>query len=183
MEVVTPVINLLSDSLYWTEVGYDMEHYLEYIDNEVWKVIQNGNSKKRVTKGKDGVYRVLPPTTQADSVADEVERKIARNITANGWCRQKIISEVFMAFRMMPNISQKKAINQEVIVLIPTSSSKATPTASPGLAVEVIHFYFVHIQCDDVDFDYMTDLVQIVVLVFRRVCDINWQIAMTAIKD
>ncbi|GJU95171.1 hypothetical protein Tco_1319927 [Tanacetum coccineum] len=37
----------------------EMEHYLEYIDNEVWKVIQNGNSKKRVTKGKDGVYRVL----------------------------------------------------------------------------------------------------------------------------
>ncbi|GKD19694.1 hypothetical protein Tco_1208852, partial [Tanacetum coccineum] len=33
----------------------EMEHYLEYIDNEVWKVIQNGNSKKRVTKGKDGV--------------------------------------------------------------------------------------------------------------------------------
>ncbi|GJV11070.1 hypothetical protein Tco_1352611, partial [Tanacetum coccineum] len=28
----------------------EMEHYLEYIDNEVWKVIQNGNSKKRVTK-------------------------------------------------------------------------------------------------------------------------------------
>ncbi|GJY40694.1 hypothetical protein Tco_0427964 [Tanacetum coccineum] len=24
----------------------EMEHYLEYIDNEVWKVIQNGNSKK-----------------------------------------------------------------------------------------------------------------------------------------
>ncbi|GJT84712.1 putative ribonuclease H-like domain-containing protein [Tanacetum coccineum] len=44
----------------------EMEHYLEYIDNEVWKVIQNGNSKKRVTKGKDGVYRVLPPTTQEE---------------------------------------------------------------------------------------------------------------------
>ncbi|GJU33450.1 hypothetical protein Tco_1177039 [Tanacetum coccineum] len=53
----------------------EMEHYLEYIDNEVWKVIQNGNSKKRVTKGKDGVYRVLPPTTQAEQVADEKERK------------------------------------------------------------------------------------------------------------
>ncbi|GKA38700.1 hypothetical protein Tco_0731251 [Tanacetum coccineum] len=26
----------------------EMEHYLEYIDNEVWKVIQNGNSKKRI---------------------------------------------------------------------------------------------------------------------------------------
>ncbi|GJV94292.1 putative ribonuclease H-like domain-containing protein [Tanacetum coccineum] len=53
----------------------EMEHYLEYIDNEVWKVIQNGNSKKRVTKGKDGVYRILPPTTQAEQVADEKERK------------------------------------------------------------------------------------------------------------
>ncbi|GJW06581.1 hypothetical protein Tco_1569004 [Tanacetum coccineum] len=52
-----------------------MEHYLEYIDNEVWKVIQNGNSKKRVTKGKDGVYRVLPPATQEEQFADEKERK------------------------------------------------------------------------------------------------------------
>ncbi|GJS81337.1 hypothetical protein Tco_0747878 [Tanacetum coccineum] len=53
----------------------EMEHYLEYIDNEVWKVIQNGNSKKRVTKGKDGVYRVLPPSTQTEQVADEKEKK------------------------------------------------------------------------------------------------------------
>ncbi|GKB46867.1 hypothetical protein Tco_0897620 [Tanacetum coccineum] len=35
----------------------EMEHYLEYIDNEVWKVIQNGNSKKRISIGKDGVCR------------------------------------------------------------------------------------------------------------------------------
>ncbi|GJT79697.1 hypothetical protein Tco_1054039 [Tanacetum coccineum] len=54
---------------------WEMEHYLEYIDNEVWKVTQNGNSKKRVTKGKDGVYRVLPPTTQEEQFADEKERK------------------------------------------------------------------------------------------------------------
>ncbi|GKC72527.1 ribonuclease H-like domain-containing protein [Tanacetum coccineum] len=53
----------------------EMEHYLEYIDNEVWKVIQNGNSKKRVTKGKDGVYRVLPPASQEEQFADEKERK------------------------------------------------------------------------------------------------------------
>ncbi|GKF41313.1 retrovirus-related pol polyprotein from transposon TNT 1-94, partial [Tanacetum coccineum] len=39
----------------------EMEHYLEYIDNDVWKVIQNGNSKKRISTGKDGVVRVLPP--------------------------------------------------------------------------------------------------------------------------
>ncbi|GJZ28277.1 ribonuclease H-like domain-containing protein [Tanacetum coccineum] len=43
--------------------------------NELWKMIQNGNSKKRVTKGKDGVYRVLPPTTQEEQFADEKERK------------------------------------------------------------------------------------------------------------
>ncbi|GKB16551.1 hypothetical protein Tco_0850474 [Tanacetum coccineum] len=47
----------------------------ETLDNEVWKVIQNGNSKKRVTKGKDGVYRVLPPATQEEQFADEKERK------------------------------------------------------------------------------------------------------------
>ncbi|GKD05721.1 hypothetical protein Tco_1180695 [Tanacetum coccineum] len=39
----------------------EMEHYLEYIDNDVWRVIQNGNSKKRISTGKDGVIRILPP--------------------------------------------------------------------------------------------------------------------------
>ncbi|GKC52220.1 reverse transcriptase domain-containing protein [Tanacetum coccineum] len=39
----------------------EMEHYLEYIDNDVWKVIQNENSKKRISTGKDGVIRILPP--------------------------------------------------------------------------------------------------------------------------
>ncbi|GJW01690.1 hypothetical protein Tco_1556941 [Tanacetum coccineum] len=39
------------------EGGYDIwameiEHYLEYIDNEVWKIILNGNSKKRISTGK-----------------------------------------------------------------------------------------------------------------------------------
>ncbi|GJZ60999.1 hypothetical protein Tco_0617136, partial [Tanacetum coccineum] len=32
----------------------EIEHYLGYIDNDVWKVIQNGNSKKRISTGKDG---------------------------------------------------------------------------------------------------------------------------------
>ncbi|GJV43662.1 hypothetical protein Tco_1428198 [Tanacetum coccineum] len=52
----------------------EMEHYLEYIDNEVWKVIQNGNSKKRVTKGVM-VIQCSPPTTQEEQFADEKERK------------------------------------------------------------------------------------------------------------
>ncbi|GJU91347.1 ribonuclease H-like domain-containing protein [Tanacetum coccineum] len=56
-----------------------MEHYLEYIDNDVWKVIQNGNSKKRISTGKDGVVRVLPPVSAAEIHAVEKERK-ARTI-------------------------------------------------------------------------------------------------------
>ncbi|GKB69972.1 hypothetical protein Tco_0931384 [Tanacetum coccineum] len=57
----------------------EMEHYLEYIDNDVWKVIQNGNSKKRISTGKDGVVRVLPPVSAAEIHVVEKERK-ARTI-------------------------------------------------------------------------------------------------------
>ncbi|GKC12710.1 hypothetical protein Tco_1009492, partial [Tanacetum coccineum] len=52
-----------------------MEHYLEYIDNDVWKVIRNGNSKKRISTGKDGVVRILPPVSAAKIYAVEKERK------------------------------------------------------------------------------------------------------------
>ncbi|GJS32457.1 hypothetical protein Tco_0530839 [Tanacetum coccineum] len=57
----------------------EMEHYLEYIDNDVWKVIQNGNSKKRISTGKDGVIRILPPVTATEIQAIEKKRK-AKNI-------------------------------------------------------------------------------------------------------
>ncbi|GJS05844.1 hypothetical protein Tco_0322352 [Tanacetum coccineum] len=52
-----------------------MEHYLEYIDNEVWKVIQNGHSKKRISVGKDGVVRVLSLVSQQRFKACEMERR------------------------------------------------------------------------------------------------------------
>ncbi|GJS89725.1 hypothetical protein Tco_0772361 [Tanacetum coccineum] len=57
----------------------EMEHYLEYIDNDVWKVIQNGNSKKRISTRKYGVIRVLSPVSAAEIHAVEKERK-ARTI-------------------------------------------------------------------------------------------------------
>ncbi|GKE19419.1 hypothetical protein Tco_1426996, partial [Tanacetum coccineum] len=53
----------------------EMEHYLEYIDNKVW----NGNFKKRISTGKDGIVRVLSPITAAEIQAVEKERK-AKNI-------------------------------------------------------------------------------------------------------
>ncbi|GKF95046.1 hypothetical protein Tco_0284746, partial [Tanacetum coccineum] len=52
---------------------------LEYIDNDVWKVIQNGNSKKRISTGNDCVIRILPPISPAEIHAVEKERK-ARTI-------------------------------------------------------------------------------------------------------
>ena len=57
----------------------EMEHYLEYIDNDVWKVIQNGNSKKRISVGKDRTVRVIPPVSAAKIYVVEKERK-ARTI-------------------------------------------------------------------------------------------------------
>ncbi|GJY38470.1 hypothetical protein Tco_0424834 [Tanacetum coccineum] len=58
----------------------EMEHYLEYIDNDVWKVIQNGNSKKRISTGKGWYcFRILSPVTAAKIQAVEKERK-AKNI-------------------------------------------------------------------------------------------------------
>ncbi|GJR10629.1 ribonuclease H-like domain-containing protein [Tanacetum coccineum] len=285
----------------------EMEHYLEYIDNEVWKVIQNGNSKKRVTKGKDGVYRILPPTTQAEQVADEKERKArtlllmavpkdhlrrfhgmddAKEIwaaiktrfggNANSKKMQKaVLKQQFEAFtisskeslekgydRFQKLLSQLDALgasvsdedaNHKFLRSLPpawdslamtmrtkknidtlsiddlynnlsvfeqdiqktssssltsdnvaflsqakassskhkpshnsgsyssytTSSSKATPTATPGLADEVIHS-FLATNADDVDLIH-EDLDQIDDLDLEEM-DINWQIAMTAIK-
>ncbi|GJU68797.1 hypothetical protein Tco_1255056 [Tanacetum coccineum] len=57
----------------------EMEHYLKYIDNEVWKVIQNGNSNKRISTRKDGVIRILSLVSAAEIQAVEKERK-ARTI-------------------------------------------------------------------------------------------------------
>ncbi|GKB28977.1 hypothetical protein Tco_0868378 [Tanacetum coccineum] len=73
-----PILPLLTRMEYdiW---AMEMEHYLEYIDNDVWKVIQNGNSKKRISTEKDGVIRILSPVTAAEIQAVEKERK-AKNI-------------------------------------------------------------------------------------------------------
>ncbi|GJR40480.1 hypothetical protein Tco_1216164 [Tanacetum coccineum] len=54
----------------------EIEHYREYIDNDVWKLIQNGNSKKRISTRKDGVIRILPPVTALEIQAVEKERKV-----------------------------------------------------------------------------------------------------------
>ncbi|GKB64955.1 hypothetical protein Tco_0921141 [Tanacetum coccineum] len=49
----------------------------QYIGNDVWKVIQNGNSKKRISTGKDGIVRILSPVTAAEIQAVEKEQEEA----------------------------------------------------------------------------------------------------------
>ncbi|GKB90253.1 ribonuclease H-like domain-containing protein [Tanacetum coccineum] len=99
----------------------EMEHYLEYIDNEVWKVIQNGNSKKRVTKGKDGVYRVLPPTTQEEQTfswhgdAKEIWAAIRQGLVenANSKKMQKaVLKQQFEAFTISSKESLEKGYDR-----------------------------------------------------------------------
>ncbi|GJX91588.1 hypothetical protein Tco_0344914, partial [Tanacetum coccineum] len=59
---------------------------------------QNGNSKKRVTKGKDGVYRVLSSNHTGRTVL--LMRKERKEQEHNCiWLVPKIISDVFMAWR------------------------------------------------------------------------------------
>ncbi|GKF05383.1 hypothetical protein Tco_0036051, partial [Tanacetum coccineum] len=78
----TAILNIKLPILKKEEYGIwamEMEHYLEYIDNDAWKVIRNGNSKKRISTGKDGVIRILPPVTAIEIQVVEKERK-ANNI-------------------------------------------------------------------------------------------------------
>ncbi|GKA06042.1 hypothetical protein Tco_0685162 [Tanacetum coccineum] len=90
----------------------EMEHYLEYIDNEVWKVIQNGNSKKRVTKGKDGVYRgTIPPTTQAEQRSGQLSRQ--RKVRRKGY--EKVFQNSYHSGALGARVGQIEDANPHVL--------------------------------------------------------------------
>ncbi|GKA71100.1 hypothetical protein Tco_0777239 [Tanacetum coccineum] len=213
----------------------EMEHYLEYIDNDVWKVIQNGNSKKRISTGKDGVVRILPPVSAAEIHAVEKERK-ARTIllmaipkehlrrfhgmddakeiweairtrfggNANSKKMQKaVLKQQFEAFTISSSEGLEKGYEQ-FLQLLSTSSTNilekesscwcllmnsCTPSTSStnipekevlaGFADEVIYSLFAK-QTEDLDLLH-EDLEQIDDVDIEEM-DINWQIAMIAIR-
>ncbi|GJX66147.1 retrovirus-related pol polyprotein from transposon TNT 1-94 [Tanacetum coccineum] len=162
------------------------------------KVISEWNSKKRSSKGKDGVYRVLPPATMEEQFL-LMKRKEARTlllfirfIVINGFPKDHL-KTIFMhddakrdlgiphQTRFEGNANSKKIkkaldalgagvsdedANHKFLRSLPpawdtkassskhkpshssgsyssytTSSSKATTTATPGLADEVIHSF------------------------------------------
>ncbi|GKA00933.1 hypothetical protein Tco_0673598 [Tanacetum coccineum] len=67
----------------------EMEHYLEYIDNEVWKVIQNGNSKKRISTGKDEHMRRFHGMDDAKEIWEAIRTRFGGN--ANSKKMQKAL--------------------------------------------------------------------------------------------
>ncbi|GJY11561.1 hypothetical protein Tco_0380870 [Tanacetum coccineum] len=130
----------------------EMEHYLEYIDNDVWKVIQNGNSKKRISTRKDGVVRILPPVSAVEIHVVEKERRpepsylwqfqgISEKISWNGLVNtlfQQLLSPVG---KPMGAVSyQLRMINHKFPESLPPAGQRKEGPAV--LDVEVIYSLF-----------------------------------------
>ncbi|GJW86006.1 hypothetical protein Tco_0159151 [Tanacetum coccineum] len=112
--------------------------------------------------------RVLPPNHTADT---DIQKTSSSSLTSD--------NVAFLSQAKASSSKHKPSHNSGSYSSYTTSSSKATPTATPGLADEVIHS-FLATNADDVDLIH-EDLDQIDDLDLEEM-DINWQIAMTAIK-
>ncbi|GJV71258.1 ribonuclease H-like domain-containing protein [Tanacetum coccineum] len=185
----------------------EMEQYLEYIDNDVWKVIQNGNSKKRISTGKDRIVRILSPVTAAEIQAVEKERK-AKNILLmaipkehmrrfhgmdvirkDKESHQNYASKTSSSAQNVAFVLQSKSSTNKVKSGFTGAYSTCTPSTSStnipkkevpaGFADEVIYSLFAK-QSEDMDLLHK-DLEQIDDLDIEEM-DINWQIAMIAIR-
>ncbi|GJY93436.1 ribonuclease H-like domain-containing protein [Tanacetum coccineum] len=176
----------------------EMEHYLEYIDNDVWKVIQNGNSKKRISTGKDGVVRILPPVFGAEIHAIEKERK-ARTILLMAIPKEHLrrfhemddAKEIWEAIRTRfgGNANSKKmqkAVLKQQFEAFTISSSEGLEkgydsknSQVPQNHLQIIYSLFAK-QSEDLDLLH-EDLEQIDDVDIKEM-DIKWQIAMIAIR-
>ncbi|GJR12997.1 reverse transcriptase domain-containing protein [Tanacetum coccineum] len=122
----------------------EMELYLSKIDNEVWKVIHNGNSKKRVTK-----VRLFQKSSQAFQWHGEMPRDLAaiKRKTSGGEskleenCKKAILKQHLR--QLLSHLSQslfkqaqaKPKLREFISLIDPPLQRK--PTATPGLADEV----------------------------------------------
>ncbi|GJW55111.1 ribonuclease H-like domain-containing protein [Tanacetum coccineum] len=90
----------------------EMEHYLEYIDNEVLKVIQNGNSKKRISTGKDGEHmRIFHGMDDAKEIWEAIRTRFGGN--ANSKKMQKaVFKQQFEAFTISSSEGLEKGYDR-----------------------------------------------------------------------
>ncbi|GKA27928.1 putative ribonuclease H-like domain-containing protein [Tanacetum coccineum] len=154
-----------------------LEHYLEYIENDVWKVIHNGNSKKRISTGKDGVVRVLPPVSAVEIHAKAIlkQQRDRFGVNANSKKMHKaVLKQQFEAFtikfrRELTSTSKSSASAQNAAFVSHsksiTNKVKSGHTGSLLTLCQTIRRFGLE-QIYDMDIKEM---------------DINWQIAMNAI--
>ncbi|GJU16719.1 retrovirus-related pol polyprotein from transposon TNT 1-94 [Tanacetum coccineum] len=92
-------------------------------DNDVWKVIQNGNSKKRISTGKDGVIRILPPVTAAEIQA--VERKVSQIFTPSmsNLAMARDLNQIVDTLSIDDLYNNLRVFEQEIQVLASSTSS------------------------------------------------------------
>ncbi|GJT42408.1 hypothetical protein Tco_0951123 [Tanacetum coccineum] len=138
----------------------DEEHYHEDASDN--GLIRNGNSKKRISTGKDGVVRVLPPVSAAEIHAVEKERKARRNHLISG----------------IPGTSEKISWNGTMQKKFGIVSHIRIEEVTAGFADEVIYSLFAK-QSEDLDLLH-EDLEQIDDMDIEEI-DLNWLIAMIAI--
>ncbi|GKA56073.1 hypothetical protein Tco_0755145 [Tanacetum coccineum] len=147
-------------------------------------------------KVRIGVTEFLPPTTQKEHLLmrkkRQREHQFVKGYSKRSTSDDFIEQEQFEAFSISSKESLEKGYDRGSKTpntigspcsgsysTYNTSSSKASTTATPGLADEVIHS-FLATNADDVDLIH-EDLDQIDDLDLEEM-DINWQIAMTTIK-
>ncbi|GKA77353.1 ribonuclease H-like domain-containing protein [Tanacetum coccineum] len=178
----------------------EMEHYLEYIDNDVWKVIQNGNSKKRILTGKDGVVRILPPVSAAEIHAFEAFTISSSEGLEKGYDRfQQLLSQLeahgaevstedanHKFLRSLPPAWSNLAMTMRTKPDVDTLSSKLLilnniqeREVPASFADEVIYSLFAK-QSEDLDL--LHEDLKLIDDVDIEEMDINWQLAMISIR-
>ncbi|GJW95965.1 hypothetical protein Tco_0175637 [Tanacetum coccineum] len=177
----------------------EMEHYLEYIDNDVWKVIQNGNSKKRFQLER-WCYSNTSNRTYEKIQEWMLQKKSGEAIKNSVWCSTEDANHKFLKI-LCPALVQSgydyENLNQILTLYLFKSStnkvksgftgaySTCTPFTSStnipekealvGFADEVIYSLFAK-QSENWDLLH-EDLEQIDDLDIEEI-NINWQIAM-----
>ncbi|GKC11852.1 hypothetical protein Tco_1008634, partial [Tanacetum coccineum] len=160
-------------------------YYLEYIDNEVWKVIQNGNSKKRISTGKDGVVRILSPL-EAHGVevsTEDANHKFLRSLPP-AWSNLEMTMRTNLDIDNLSiddlynNLLSKKL---KFLHCTPSTSSTNIPKKEvlAGFADEVIYSLFAK---QSEDWDLLHEYLEQIDDVDIEEMDINWQIVIIAIR-
>ncbi|GJZ72374.1 ribonuclease H-like domain-containing protein [Tanacetum coccineum] len=164
--------NIFSDCLSWHGDA-----------KEIWAAIQESQDMKMRTKKNIDTLLIDDLYNNLSVFEQDIQKASSSSLTSD--------NVAFLSQAKASSSKHKPSHSSGSYSSYTTSSSKATTTATPGLADEVIHSFlatnadevihsFLATNADDVDLIH-EDLDQIDDLDLEEM-DINWQIAMTAIK-